>query len=155
MPIAPPRQSPMSAETSPTVSDVLAPKTTRESMSRPRPSVPSRCSMSGAMRRLSMSMSVGLCSGSRSASTAAASVMVSQASASHMMMPRRRRRTGAAMAISRLPSSATMTDPRIEHRVEDVDGEIDQHEPGGDEQHHPLQDDEVARIDGADQQPAD
>ena len=48
-----------------------------------------------------------------------------------------------------------MADPRIEHGVEHVDDEVDDHEAGGHEQHDALQDHEVAGVDGADQQPAD
>src|ERR1044072_2235257 len=66
------------------------------------------------------------------------------------------RRTGSALATSSRSSSSTaMADPRIEHGVEQVDDEVHQYEARGHEQHDALQDDEVAGVDGADQEPAD
>src|SRR5260370_37955867 len=104
-----------------------------------------------------MSMSVGLGSGSRLASAAAAKTKVIQAIAAQNSGPRRRvRLTGMTAASSpMLSSSVAMTDPGIEAGVEYVDDKIHQHEAGGDQQHHALQDDQVAGVDCADQQPAD
>src|SRR5262245_61878371 len=100
-----------------------------------------------------MSMSVGLGMGSTSAKTAASPISAIQPTAQRNSTPTRRRlRTGETSAVSRSISSTAMADPRIEHGVEHVDDEVDDHEAGGDEQHDALQDDEVAGIDGADQQ---
>src|SRR6266550_1160874 len=132
MPSAAPNRRPIIGASNPTVSEVRAPNT----------------------RRASMSISVGLGIGRRFANMAARTTTAIQAAAAQNMLLRRRRRRGATAASS-AASSATMADPRIEHGVEHVDREIQHHEAHGDEQHDALQDDEVARIDGADQQPAD
>src|SRR5260370_39443321 len=84
---------------------------------------------------------------------AATTTTASQAAGAQNMLRRRRRRRGATAASSEA-SSAAMADPRAEHGIEHVDRETQQHEPHGNEQHDALQADEIARIDGADQQPA-
>ena len=48
----------------------------------------------------------------------------------------------AATPSSIVSSSVAMTNPGIEHGVEHVDDEVHDHEAGGDQQHHALQDDE-------------
>src|SRR5205807_8772921 len=100
-----------------------------------------------------MSMSVGLGTGSTGANMATASTRIIQPIAIQNSGPSRRvRRTGATATSSLRPSSSVaMADPRIEHGVEHVDDEVHQHEAAGDEQHHALQDDQIARIDRADQ----
>src|ERR1700689_3263645 len=155
MPRAPPMVSPMTGPQSPTVSDIRAPKISRASSSRPRPSVPSQCSMDGAARRSSMSMSVGLGNGNRLAEAAAARMKIVQPTAAQNSGPSRRVRiTGpTATSSSMTSSSVAMADPGIEHGIEHVDDEIHQHEAAGHDQHHALQDDEVAGVDRADQQP--
>src|SRR4029450_8584674 len=86
---------------------------------------------------------------------AARPISTIQATAKMNSAPTRRwRRTGEATTVSS-SSSTAMADPRIEHGVEHVDDEVHHHEARGHEQHHALQDDEVAGVDGADQQPAD
>ena len=45
-----------------------------------------------------------------------------------------------------------MADPGIEDGVEQIDDEVHDDEAGANQQHHALQDDEVAREDRADQQ---
>src|SRR5438876_1129928 len=145
----------MSGATNPTVSEVRAPNTSRESMSRPNPSVPSQCCASGGMRRKSISISFGLGSGSSSASAAAATISAIHAAASQNTLPSRRRQGIGAIAGSTAASNTAMADPRIEHGVEQVHDEVQQHEADRDQQHDALQDDEVARVDRADQQPAD
>src|SRR6266536_2322207 len=154
MPSPAPKPSPINGERNPTVSEVRAPNTRRASMSRPSPSVPSQCCASGGMRRASMSISLGLGIGKKSADAAATTTTQIQAAAAQNTRLRRRRRRGAT-ATSTAVSSTAMANPRVEHGVKHVDREIEQHEADGDEQHHALQDDEVARIDRADQQPAD
>src|ERR1700674_5048114 len=156
MPSAPPNNSPIIGASNPTVSEARAPNTSRDSMSRPRPSVPSQCCASGGMRRASISISVGLEIGRKFANVAARTTTAIQAAAAQNKLVRRRRgATAASSSASSVASNAAMADPRVEHGIEHVDREIQQHEAHGDEQHDPLQDDEVARIDGADQQPAD
>src|SRR5947208_17073980 len=158
MPSAPPTTRPMSGATMPTVREMRAPWMSRESMSRPRPSVPSQWAALGGMRRSSISISVGLGIGSRSATAAATTTRPIQLTASQKSKPRLgRRRTwlSAIAPISMSTSLVGMTDPGIEHGVEHVDEEIDDHEPGGHEQDDALQDHEVARIDGPDEEPAD
>src|ERR1700733_8094301 len=142
---------------SPTVSEIRAPKISRASSSRPRASVPSQCSTEGAARRSSMSMSVGLGNGNRPASAEAAKTKTIQTIAVQNSGPSRRVRLigPTATAWSMPSSSVAMTNPGIEHGIQQVDDEIDQHEAGGDQQHHTLQNDQIAGIDRADQKPAD
>src|SRR2546430_2539658 len=109
----------------------------RESTSRPSPSVPNQCCASGGTRRASMSISVGLWIGRKFASAAAVTMSAIQAAAAQKVLVargRRRGRTGTSMTAS----SAAMANPRVEHRIEHVDGEIEQHEADGDEQHDAL-----------------
>src|ERR1700719_4726012 len=150
IPRAPPIVIPIIGAQRPTVSDIRAPKIRRESSSRPRPSVPSQCKAEVGARRSSMSMSVGLGSGSKLASAAAAKTTIIQTIAAQNSGPSRRvRATGlTATSSSTLSSSVAMTDPWIEDRVEHVDNKIHQHVAKGHKQHHPLQDDEIAGIDG-------
>src|SRR5438034_10058380 len=117
-------------------------------MSRPSPSVPSQCAALGGMRRSSMSMSVALGIGRTSAAMASARIAPIQPIASQKMTPscpHRRRRVVLATAVSVLTSSATMTDPRVKHGLEQVDEEVHHHEADGDEQQGALQDDDTAR----------
>src|SRR5262249_35924229 len=107
-----------------------------------------------AARFSSMSMSVGLGSGNRSARMAAAKMTMIQAIAAQNSSPSRRDRfrVGAATILSRMPSSSVaMADPRVENGVQHVDDD----EADGDQQHGALQDDEIAGVDRADDQPAD
>src|SRR5688572_32856715 len=102
-------------------------------------------------------MSVGLAIGSQSAKMAESPIRTIQATEPTNRAPTRRwRRTAETTAVSPPSISSTaMADPRIEHGVEHVDDEVHDHEARGHEQHHALQDDEVAGVDGADQEPAD
>src|SRR6202051_3861574 len=157
IPSAPPIVMPMTGAQTPTVSEMRAPKISRASSSRPRPSVPSQCMADAGARRSSMSMSVGLGSGNTLANAAAAKTKIIQTIAAQNSGPSRRlRATGpATTSSSMVSSSVAMTDPGIENGIEHVDNEVHQHEAAGDEQHHALQDDEVAGIDRADKKPAD
>src|SRR6476646_10322627 len=157
MPSAPPMVSPIIGAHSPTTSEIRAPYTSLESSSRPRPSVPSQCSTENGARRSSMSMSVGLGSGSTGARIATANIEIIQPIAIQNSSPNRRRRfAGCAVTPSSMVSSSVaMTNPGIEDGVEQIDDEVHDHEAGGNQQHHPLQDDEIARVDGTDQQPTD
>src|ERR1700731_4834648 len=118
----------------------------RANSSRPRPSVPSQCRADIGARRSSMSMSVGLGNGSRPASAATPKTKIIQAIAVQNSGPSRRvRGTGLTeTSSSMLSSSVAMTDPGVEDGVEHVDDKIHQHVAKGHEQHHTLQDDEVA-----------
>src|SRR5882672_3937379 len=102
-----------------------------------------------------MSMSVGLGNGSTSANIATANTEIMQPIAIQNSSPSRRpRRAGACATPSSMPSSSVaMTDPWIEDGVEHVDEEVHQHESCADQQHHALQDDEVARTDRTDKKP--
>src|SRR3978361_1583509 len=149
MPSAPPTVSPMIGAQRPTTSDIRAPWIRRASSSRPRPSVPSQCSIENGARRSSMSMSVGLGNGSTLAKIATANIRVIQPSENQNNRPSRRpRRAGSAETSSSIVSSSVaMTDPGIEDGIEQVDNEVHDHEARGHQQHHALQDDEVAGID--------
>src|ERR1043166_4487904 len=113
--------------------------------------------MENGARRSSMSMSVGLGSGSMGARIATANIKIIQPIAIQNSSPNRRPRFAgcAATPSSMVSSSVAMTNPGIEDGVEQIDDEVHDHEAGGNDQHHPLQDDEIAGIDRANQQPAD
>src|SRR5437868_14104429 len=103
-----------------------------------------------------MSMSMGPCASSTSAKIAARPMNAIHVIAIQNSVPARRLRLiGLTVMVSRPSSSVAMTDPRIEHGVEHVDDEIHDDEAGGDEQHHALQNDQVAGVDRADQQTAE
>src|SRR5262245_32241663 len=158
MPSTPPTMRPIRGAKTPTVSDIRAPWMSLESMSRPRRSVPSQCAALGGMRRSIMSMSFGVGSGSTFASAAAKTTIPIQPAANQKSTPKLgwRQVELSAGAVTAMPASLVrMADPGIEHRVEHVDEKIDQHESGGHEQYDALQDHEVARIDGTEQEPAD
>ena len=75
-----------------------------------------------------------------------------QAVAAQNSMPAlRRERASRTASTSVATSSAAMADSGVEHCIEQVDGEIHQHEPGGHKEDDALQDDEVARVNRADQ----
>src|SRR3954469_12504003 len=141
----------MSGAQIPTTSDIRAPWISRDSSSRPRPSVPSQWANVNGARFSSMSMSVGLGNGRRSGKIATANTKIPQPIAIQNNRPSRRLRCAGAAATpsSRLSSSVAMADPRIEHGVEHIDDEVHQYDPRAHQQHHALEDDEVARGDGA------
>src|SRR5262245_44145425 len=156
MPSAPPTMRPISGASTPTLSEIRAPKTRRESRSRPSRSVPSQCAALGGIRRSSMSMSVGLGSGSRSAIAAATTIAAIQPIASQNNSPNFDNRAKISAAVAPLISALTrMTDPGVKHGVEHIDQESDEHKSRRHEQHHALQDHKIARVDGPDQEPAD
>src|SRR5258708_21212394 len=102
-------------------------------------------------------MAVGLGNGNRLASPAGEKTKIIQPIAAQNSGPSRRVRLIGltATSSSMLSSSVAMTDPGVEGGVEHVDNKVHQHVAKGYQQHHALQDDEVAGRDGADQQPAD
>src|SRR6185312_9023936 len=157
MPSAPPMVRPITGAQRPTTSDIRAPWISRASSSRPSPSVPSQCSTENGARRSSMSMSVGLGSGSTGAKIATTNMKIIQPIASQNSVPSRLPlRAGWLTASSATSSSSVaMANPGVENGVEQVDDEVHDDEAGANQQHHPLQDDEVAREDRADQQAAD
>src|SRR6478735_11062814 len=157
MPNAPPIVTPMTGAQRPTMRDIRAPWISRANSSRPRPSVPSQCSAEAGARRSSMSMSVGLGNGNRLASPAAAKTKIIQPIAPQNSGPSRRvRLIGLTLtSSSMLSSSVAMTDPGIEDGIEHIDDEVHRHEACGDQQHHALQDNQVARVDRAHKKPAD
>src|SRR5262245_38410123 len=134
-----------------------APYIRRETSSRPSPSVPSQCTAENGARRSSMSMAVGSGSGRTVAKIASAKTKIIQTIAAQNSMPSRLPlRAGRETASpARSSSSVAMADPGVENGVEQVDDEVHDDEARGNQQHHALQDDEVAREDRADQQPAD
>src|ERR1035437_6486393 len=99
-----------------------------------------------------MSMSVGLGSGNRPANAAAAKMKLIQTIAAQNSGPSRRVRLIGLTATSpsMLSSSVAMTNPGIEDGIENAENEVHQHETAGDEQHHALQNDQIARVDRTD-----
>src|SRR6266702_2541593 len=113
----------------------------RDSSSRPSRSVPSQWANENGARFSSMSMSVGLASGSTSANIATANTKIIQPIAIQNSGPSRRpRRIGAsATSLSMLSSSVAMADPWIEDGVEHIDDEVHHHEACPHQQHYALQ----------------
>src|SRR6266849_857845 len=125
----------------------------RLNMSRPKLSVPKGCAAEGGESTAVKSMATGSAGAMRRAKTPAASMsrMATSASAprgcarANDSSPRAERRKGAFPVVT---SSADMpglavADARIEHRVEQVDGEIHQHGNRGDEHDQALHQSEV------------
>src|SRR4029079_5012127 len=108
-------------------------------------------------RRASMFIAAGSGIGSSVAKIATAKTKIIQTIAAQNRMPSRLPfGTGADTASSaRSSSSVAMTDPGVEHGIEQVDDEIHNDEARSHQQHPPLQDDEIAGEDRADQEPAD
>src|SRR5262245_22651459 len=122
---------------------------------------------------------LGSSMGRTGASRASATTRNSQKSAAVPPMPRRPRRTarsasgsGPSTAATRSTgssvvvgmsggstgaagSSSGMADPRVEHGVQDVDQEVDEHVADGDDRHQALQGDVLAGLDRLVQQRAD
>src|SRR5579883_1769484 len=155
-PSAPPARVPRSGARRPTASELRAPKTRRERTSRPRLSVPRRWAALGPARRAKSVILLGSASGSRLARIAMRMMKAIQPTASQKTGPMPRRRLGASATppIS-LASSAAMANPGVEHGIEHVDHEIDEHEGDRDKEHRALQDDEVAGVDRFDDEPAE
>src|SRR5215470_3323817 len=122
----------------PTTSEMRAPKRSRLKRSRPNSSVPRGCPTvkMGASRR-----AVSMASGSRGASHGATR-------ASTAITSTRARPKSAAALRRNMRTTSVIADARVEHRVEEIDDQIDHHEAGGDEQHTPLHQGIVARLDG-------
>src|SRR5882724_2845936 len=124
---------------SPTTSEMRAPKSSRLNRSRPNSSVPSGwpAVKMGASRR-----AVSMASGSRGASHGAST-------ASTAMTATRPRPKRAALLRRKIRTTSVIADARIEDGVEEIDGEVDHHEGGGDEEHPALHQRIVARLYGA------
>src|SRR2546430_14916022 len=153
MPSAPPNTSPMMGAHSPTTSEIRAPWISRESSSRPSPSVPSQCAAENGARRSSMSISVELGSGRKSARIATANTSTTQPIAAQNSGPslRPRFKGWARISSSSVSSSVAMADPGVEDGVEQIDDEVHDDEAGGDQKHHALEEDEGARRNRTDQ----
>src|SRR4030095_8734241 len=122
---------------SPTTREIRAPKRSRLRRSRPNSSVPRGwpAVRMGASRR-AVSMASGSRGASHGASTASTAMMTTRPSPKRAALLRRNIRTTSVIA-----------DARIEDGVEEIHGEIDQHEGGGDEKHPALYQRIVAGLD--------
>src|SRR6478609_7807969 len=99
-----------------------------------------------------MSMSTGFCSGNIGAKIASTNTITIQEIANQNRRPSLRlRATCCSTSSGSESSSVAMANPGIEDRIEHVDDEVHDHEAGGNQQHHTLEDDEIAGIDRADQ----
>src|SRR5712692_2358120 len=129
----------------PASKDTRAPHARRLRRSRPNSSVPRRWpGVSGGRRRFGVSTASGSGSGSHGAASAT---------------PTARTMTTKAVTASRLRAATRPTllipNPRIEPRVEQVDGEVDEHERERDDEHAALHQRNVAREDALDHERAD
>src|SRR5438270_736336 len=145
-------------------------------MSRPSSSVPKGCEAVGPFRRLKGSIAFGaLTPGNHAAPTAQTMTRPIHARQIHSPMFSRRaerRRspappvatcmiggrgapgstTGARGSLSSCRSDIPSPDPWIEHRIEHVDDEVDDHEGGCDEERHALHRHEIPLIDAVHEQ---
>src|SRR5512143_618215 len=152
----PPPTRPMATDPMPAISETRRAKIVRERISRPRESAPSRWCAPGGARISTRSWSSGAGNGSQSAKTAAANHAIGTQRRRAATIERRRARASArAIALAASTASAAMTDPGIDELVKHVDGGIDQHEHEGDDQHHPLDDEDLFLKDRVDQELAD
>src|SRR5262245_5050138 len=113
----------------PTTSEMRAPKRSRLRRSRPNSSVPRGCP--------AVKMAAGSRGASHGATRASTAITITRARPKRAAALRRNTRTTSVIA-----------DAGVEHRVEEIDDQIDHHEGGGDEQHAPLHERIVARLDG-------
>src|SRR3954453_7810662 len=99
--------------------------------------------MENGARRSSMSMSVGLGSGSTGARIATVNIKIIQPIAIQNSSPNRRPRFAgcAATPSSMVSSSVAMTNPGIEDGIEQIRDKVHYHEAGLHNQPHSLQDD--------------
>src|SRR5215469_3056335 len=136
------------------------PWTTRAKRSRPRWSVPRRCSSLGGRKRLIGASAIGLWRATkgakiatRSTATTRTSPMTPSGSASSRRSALRRRRRGRAVAVSL--ALEAMAHPRIEPGDHQIGQHIDQDEEEGGDQHRAADDRVVAGQDGVIDQLAD
>src|SRR5437870_3608130 len=113
------------------------------------------------------SLLIALLSGSTGASTATSTTRRIQSAGTQNPSPRCRRvfvpasaRTTAAAPAPGVPNAASgdssgMPESRIEHGIEQVDGEVREDVPGGDHEHHALHDEVVTRRDRDDEHAPD
>src|SRR5262249_12136490 len=136
--------APIPTAITPTAMDVTAPVITRESRSRPYWSVPKRCAPDGPCRRPVIDIASGSCGVYTRLMAAGAirSAVIAPPSVNVRCRNGRRRIYAIRLSTtsSREPHEARVvvglfiTDARIEDDVEQIDGEVDQHDRRGDEQ---------------------
>src|SRR5262245_22506381 len=126
-------------------------------------SVPNQLAADGGRRRLSGSMTTGSVVPSHGARIATIAVRLRSTRPTIAMgwrrpsraSPARAPRTGPVVGVTSAPLIGSVANPRIEDRVEEVDGEVDEDVHGRDDQHHALDDRVVSPQDGVDRQAAD
>src|SRR5687768_15860069 len=127
-------------------SETRTPWTIRDNTSRPKRSVPSRWPALGGANICAAPTAVGEYGATRSASAPARTMRPSTTHAPTNSGLRSARRADAGSATAQ---------PRIERGVEEVHGEVQEHEDGAEEEDDPLHDRVVALEDGVQQEPAD
>src|SRR5580704_6859053 len=156
-------------------SDTRAPKMSRDSASWPSPSVPSgkrhepsACQTGGA-RTASRNCSIGEWGATTFAIKAKKTMtpntarpntapLFSRNAAQNDASGEGCARTAAAsspIVVARAAKSAGMTDPGINHAIDEIDDQVDENDHGGDEQNAALQRRIVAAADGIDEPMAD
>src|SRR5882724_9372533 len=157
----------------PTTIDTRAPKISRDSTSRPSWSVPSRYSVlppvtqKGGLKRAVRLPISGLCGASWLAKTATKAMLtrirVGITGTSPSRSARRAAKRGARgerdgrrmTSAGVLMASALQPDARIDHRVQDVDKQVHDHDHCAAQDHDALDDREVAEGDALEKQPPD
>src|SRR6187402_3123121 len=142
-PSATPTVKPIPTATTPTTIEFWLPTSSCEAMSRPRLSVPSQCANDGAASLFGMSISAGGY-GCHSNEPAAASSNKPTNDAPTAKLGCRKARS----------SIRSHPQPRIDQRIEHVDDEVDRHHHGCQQHDHVTHQDQVAVVDGLEDQAA-
>src|SRR5919197_751208 len=144
----------------PTTIETRAPKISRESTSRPTWSVPSRCSLlppcchAGGRKRSPSNPTCGSCGAMKSAKIASTASAVRMMMGNHGRFSRLNdaRRQATVSVAARL---AFIADPWIDHGVQKVHREIDDHDHDAAENHRRLDHRKIAEGDALVEQPTD
>src|SRR5689334_13769679 len=142
-PSATPADMPSATAINPTVIETWAPTMMRESTSRPRWSVPSQCCADDGRSLKRMARSSGG-HGVQKSDTSA--VPTNSSSSTAPIWKPTWRRARARKALTRRPSCGDPR-PRIEQHVGKIDQQIHDQHQNGEQDHHVLDDDQVAVVD--------
>src|SRR5688572_26595065 len=139
-----PMRPAISADIKATASDARAPHSRRESTSRPNSSWPSQCCAEGPVSRAATS----ILTGSYGAIAGASSASKTSRPTSANGQPIRRQGSWARLPSIRLP----VPHARVEHRIEEIDSQVQQDKQCADDEHDALHLRIVTLLHGADEE---
>src|SRR5882672_7307120 len=165
MPSTVPTKPAKSTARKPTSIDTRAPKISRDSTSRPMWSVPSRYSVvppaihAGGRKRRDSVPTSGLCGATNSAKTArkASTTRIAIGTIGTPSVRKAASRQATVSPAARLGAGALtlISDPRVDHGVEDIHHDVHDDDHGAAQHHRGLHHREVAERDPLVEQPAD